>query len=119
MLSREAGYFVANLHRAAGTVLGRYRNLPIGIVASVFVAPPAYALVLVVREFLFYGQIRIFFGNLQLHIVAKADLAVRGRGEVRFGFEGQFSVKGIELPVATSMITSVSIFLSSFNPPGS
>ena len=94
MLSREAGYFVANLHRAAGTVLGRYRNLPIGIVASVFVAPPAYALVLVVREFLFYGQIRIFFGNLQLHIVAKADLAVRGRGEVRFGFEGQFSVKG-------------------------
>ena len=97
MLSREAGYFVAKLHRAAGTVLGRYRNPPIGIVAAVFVAPPAAALVLVVREFLFDGQIRqlrFFWGNLQLHMVSKDDLAVRGRGEVRFGFEGQYSVKG-------------------------
>ena len=96
MLCREALLGVqriTQMYRAAGAVLGRYRNLPIGIVITLIIAPRSLAVV--IFETLVNGQIR-FFSNFQGHrTIAKIDLTVRGRLIVCFCFEGQFAVERI------------------------
>lgn len=60
MLCREALLGVqriTQMYRAAGAVLGRYRNLPIGIVIAMIIAPRSFAVV--IFETLVNGQIRL------------------------------------------------------------
>ena len=98
MLCREALLGVqriTQIYRAAGAVIGRYRNLPIGIVIAIIIAPRSFAVV--IFETLFNGQIRLlrfFFGNVQgRRMIAKVDFTVRGRLIVCFCFESQLSVE--------------------------
>ena len=98
MLCREALLGVqriTQMYRAAGAVLGRYRNLPIGIVITLIIAPRSFAVVII--ETLFNGQIRLlrfFWGNFQgRRMIAKVDRTVRGPLIVCFCFEGQFAVE--------------------------
>ena len=96
MLCREALLGIqriTQMYRAARAVLGRYRNLPIGIVITLIIAPRSLAAIII--ETLFNGQIR-FFGNFQgRRTIAKVDRTVRGRLIVCFCFEGQFAVERI------------------------
>ena len=102
MLCREALLGVqriTQMYRAAGAVLGRYRNLPIGIVITLIIAPRSLAVAVVIFKTLVNGQIRLlrfFFGNIQgRRMIAKVDRTVRGRLIVCFCFEGQLDRKSV------------------------